>query len=91
MDRCAASQKDTAHYLLQPKFCTSIIAQDEKGNIYHGRNLDYSFGGLLRNLTTDLDFVKDGQIAYTGTTFLGYIGLWTGQSPYKFTVSGDQR
>ncbi|XP_075462819.1 N-acylethanolamine-hydrolyzing acid amidase-like [Ascaphus truei] len=72
-------------------FCTSIIAQDEKGNIYHGRNLDYSFGGLLRNLTTDLDFVKDGQIAYTGTTFLGYVGLWTGQSPYKFTVSGDQR
>uniref|UniRef100_A0A8C5LRA9 N-acylethanolamine-hydrolyzing acid amidase n=1 Tax=Leptobrachium leishanense TaxID=445787 RepID=A0A8C5LRA9_9ANUR len=72
-------------------FCTSIIAQDENGNIYHGRNLDYNFDDILRNLTVDLDFIKDGQIAYTGTTFLGYIGLWTGQRPYVFTVSGDAR
>lgn len=31
------------------------------------------------------------QIAYQGTTFLGYVGLWTGQSPHKFTISGDER
>lgn len=31
------------------------------------------------------------QVAYRGTTFAGYVGLWTGQSPNKFTVSGDQR
>lgn len=31
------------------------------------------------------------QVAYRGTSFAGYIGLWTGQSPNKFTVSGDQR
>lgn len=31
------------------------------------------------------------QVAYRGTSFAGYIGLWTGQSPKKFTVSGDQR
>lgn len=31
------------------------------------------------------------QIAFTGTTFIGYVGLWTGQSPHKFTVSGDER
>lgn len=31
------------------------------------------------------------QIAYRGTTFLGYVGLWTGQSPHKFTISGDER
>ena len=24
-------------------FCTSIVAQDTEGSIYHGRNLDYSF------------------------------------------------
>ncbi|XP_075463827.1 N-acylethanolamine-hydrolyzing acid amidase-like isoform X3 [Ascaphus truei] len=72
-------------------FCTSIIAQDENGNIYHGRNMDYHFGETLRKITLDLNFVKDGQIAYTGTAFMGYVGLWTGQSPYKFTVSGNQR
>uniref|UniRef100_A0A8D1LE65 N-acylethanolamine acid amidase n=1 Tax=Sus scrofa TaxID=9823 RepID=A0A8D1LE65_PIG len=72
-------------------FCTSIVAQDSRGHIYHGRNLDYAFGRILRNLTVDVQFLKNGKIAYTGTTFVGYVGLWTGQSPHKFTVSGDER
>lgn len=72
-------------------FCTSIVAQDSKGHIYHGRNLDYAFGTFLRKLTVDVQFLKNGQIAFTGTTFIGYVGLWTGQSPHKFTISGDER
>ncbi|PNI82838.1 NAAA isoform 6 [Pan troglodytes] len=72
-------------------FCTSIVAQDSRGHIYHGRNLDYPFGNILRKLTVDVQFLKNGQIAFTGTTFIGYVGLWTGQSPHKFTVSGDER
>ncbi|KAM6220927.1 N-acylethanolamine-hydrolyzing acid amidase [Rhynchocyon petersi] len=72
-------------------FCTSIVAQDSRGHIYHGRNLDYSYGSILRNLTVDVQFIKNGQIAFTGTTFVGYVGLWTGQSPHKFTISGDER
>ncbi|EFB28512.1 hypothetical protein PANDA_007807, partial [Ailuropoda melanoleuca] len=72
-------------------FCTSIVAQDSRGHIYHGRNLDYPFGNFLRKLTVDVQFLKNGQVAFTGTTFIGYVGLWTGQSPYKFTVSGDER
>ncbi|KAK0143166.1 N-acylethanolamine-hydrolyzing acid amidase [Merluccius polli] len=70
--------------------CTSIVAQDTEGNVYHGRNLDY-FGEVLRNLTVDVYFVKKGEVAYHGTTFAGYVGLWTGQSPKRFTISGNQR
>ncbi|EDL88611.1 N-acylsphingosine amidohydrolase (acid ceramidase)-like (predicted), isoform CRA_a [Rattus norvegicus] len=72
-------------------FCTSIVAQDSQGRIYHGRNLDYPFGNALRKLTADVQFVKNGQIVFTATTFVGYVGLWTGQSPHKFTISGDER
>ncbi|XP_054845797.1 N-acylethanolamine-hydrolyzing acid amidase [Eublepharis macularius] len=72
-------------------YCTSIVAQDNNGNIYHGRNLDYPFGDVLRKVTIDVDFLKNGKVLYQGTTFFGYIGLWTGQSPYKFTISGDER
>ncbi|KAF4802781.1 hypothetical protein TURU_022429 [Turdus rufiventris] len=72
-------------------FCTSIVAQDDKGNIYHGRNLDYDFVDILSKITVDVQFLKGGQVAYQGTTFLGYVGLWTGQSPHKFTVSGNER
>ncbi|XP_077157255.1 N-acylethanolamine-hydrolyzing acid amidase [Paroedura picta] len=72
-------------------YCTSIIAQDNNGNIFHGRNLDYPFGDILRKVTIDVNFLKNGKVLYKGTTFFGYIGLWTGQSPYKFTISGDER
>nr|CBN80989.1 N-acylethanolamine-hydrolyzing acid amidase [Dicentrarchus labrax] len=71
-------------------FCTSIVAQDKNGHVYHGRNLDYPHP-VLTNLTVNVVFLKNGEEAYRGTSFAGYVGLWTGQSPKKFTVSGDQR
>ncbi|XP_034287135.1 N-acylethanolamine-hydrolyzing acid amidase [Pantherophis guttatus] len=72
-------------------FCTSIVAQDKQGNIYHGRNMDYYFGDYLSKITIDVDFIKDGQVKFRGTTFFGYVGLWTGQSPHKFSISGNER
>uniref|UniRef100_A0A3Q2PVB0 N-acylethanolamine-hydrolyzing acid amidase n=1 Tax=Fundulus heteroclitus TaxID=8078 RepID=A0A3Q2PVB0_FUNHE len=71
-------------------YCTSIVAQDKNGNVYHGRNLDYPLP-VLRSLTMDVVFLKNGKVAYVGTSFAGYVGLWTGMSPHKFTVSADQR
>ncbi|XP_034028139.1 N-acylethanolamine-hydrolyzing acid amidase-like isoform X1 [Thalassophryne amazonica] len=71
-------------------FCTSIVAQDTNGHVYHGRNLDYPHP-VLRNLTVNIIFLKDGEEVYRGTSFAGYVGLWTGQSLNKFTISGDQR
>ncbi|XP_030046510.1 N-acylethanolamine-hydrolyzing acid amidase [Microcaecilia unicolor] len=72
-------------------FCTSIVAQDSNGTIYHGRNLDFGFEDYLRNYTIDVEFEKNNEVKYKGTTFIGYVGLWTGQSPHKFTVSGNRR
>nr|XP_035928491.1 N-acylethanolamine-hydrolyzing acid amidase-like [Halichoerus grypus] len=43
-------------------FCTSIVAQDSRGHIYHGRNLDYPFGNFLRKLTVNVQFLKNGQV-----------------------------
>ncbi|XP_069043503.1 N-acylethanolamine-hydrolyzing acid amidase-like [Lepisosteus oculatus] len=72
-------------------FCTSVVAQDTKGNIFHGRNLDYPHGDILKNITVDILYVRNEQVVYRGTTFTGYVGLWTGQSAKKFTISGDER
>uniref|UniRef100_A0A8D1SVI1 N-acylethanolamine-hydrolyzing acid amidase n=1 Tax=Sus scrofa TaxID=9823 RepID=A0A8D1SVI1_PIG len=52
-------------------FCTSIVAQDSRGHIYHGRNLDYAFGRILRNLTVDVQFLKNGKV-----WSLQYKGWW---------------
>ncbi|CAD6187729.1 unnamed protein product [Caenorhabditis auriculariae] len=71
--------------------CTSIVAENSKGEIFHGRNLDYEMGGLLKNITVYVDFTKGGKILYSGVTFALYNGLLTGQRPGAFTVSLNAR
>ena len=70
--------------------CTSIVAEDTTGKIYHGRNFDYLLG-ILRELAIIVEFQRNGETLYTGTTIAGYVGLVTGQKPDEFTVSLDQR
>ncbi len=71
--------------------CTSIVAETLNGTIYHARNLDYSIVKYIENMTVTLDFQRNGKASYTGTTFAGFVGLLTGQKPYKYTISMDER
>jgi len=73
------------------KACTSIIAVDSDGNLIHGRNLDYAAPDELRKITIQVDFLRHGQVAYTTTTYAGYVGAITGYVPHLFTLSGDER
>ena len=73
------------------KMCTSIVAETINGTIYHGRNLDYSFTDLLRDMTITVDFQQGGKTVYTGTTFAGMVGLMTGQKPHAYTITLDER
>ena len=73
------------------KACTSIVAEDPYGTMFHGRNLDYSLVSLLGNLTITVDFQKARETVYTGTTFAGFIGLLTGQKPNCYTISLNER
>ena len=41
-------------------YCTSIVAEDSKGNIIHGRNLDYQFAEMFRHVTFMVDFQSKG-------------------------------
>ena len=71
--------------------CTSIVATAADGTTYHGRNLDYTFVAILRNLTVVVHFQRSGQTIYTGTTYAGYVGLLTGQRANGITISLDER
>ncbi|XP_070532010.1 N-acylethanolamine-hydrolyzing acid amidase-like isoform X2 [Ptychodera flava] len=72
-------------------FCTSIVAQDANGKIWHGRNMDYGFVDVLRNMTIIADVTKGGKVIYTGTTFIGFSGMLTGMRPNGFTITVDAR
>ncbi|TKS71219.1 N-acylethanolamine-hydrolyzing acid amidase [Collichthys lucidus] len=52
--------KVKSSYACVPRFCTSIVAQDKNGHVYHGRNLDYPHP-VLRNLTVNVVFHKNGK------------------------------
>jgi N-acylethanolamine-hydrolysing acid amidase len=41
--------------------CTSIVAQDEQGDIFHARNLDYDNADYFRNLSIHVDFLRNGK------------------------------
>lgn len=84
--------------------CTSIVAQDQNGEIYHARNLDFGlfFGWdkanstwrlaeMLRPLLFNAVFVSGGQELYRATVFGGYVGLLTGMKKGAFSISVDTR
>ncbi|KAL4233366.1 hypothetical protein ACF0H5_008048 [Mactra antiquata] len=72
-------------------YCTSIVTQDSYGQIWHARNLDYSFTDLLKNITVEVDFQSNGKTQYSAVTFAGYVGIMTGQRPHAFTVTVNER
>ncbi|XP_002122457.4 N-acylethanolamine-hydrolyzing acid amidase-like [Ciona intestinalis] len=74
------------------KLCTSIVAMDKNNRMIHARNMDYAtIHEYLKRLTIEVDFQKNGQTVFTGTTFVGFIGITTGYRRGAYTVSGDQR
>eukprot|EP00437_Effrenium_voratum_P006671 CAMPEP_0181436074 /NCGR_PEP_ID=MMETSP1110-20121109/20660_1 /TAXON_ID=174948 /ORGANISM="Symbiodinium sp., Strain CCMP421" /LENGTH=405 /DNA_ID=CAMNT_0023559627 /DNA_START=92 /DNA_END=1309 /DNA_ORIENTATION=- len=84
--------------------CTSIVAQDSKGRLIHGRNLDFGllFGfdwrriqwtltEDLRPLLRSIRFVRRGKTVYSSTVFLGYVGTLTAVKQGAFSVSVNTR
>ncbi|CAF4624720.1 unnamed protein product [Rotaria sp. Silwood1] len=84
--------------------CTSMVAQDQYGNVFHVRNLDFGvFVGWdmsnntwiltekLRTLIAQINFTRNGEVLYKTTTFAGFIGVLTGLKPNVFSVSVNSR
>uniref|UniRef100_A0A8D0DBA9 Acid ceramidase n=1 Tax=Sander lucioperca TaxID=283035 RepID=A0A8D0DBA9_SANLU len=84
--------------------CTSVVAEDNKGNLIHGRNLDFGlFMGWdvknkswiisekLKPLVVNLDFKRNNQTVFKSTNFAGYVGMLTGIKPHIFTLTMNER
>ncbi|KAI1730429.1 beta subunit of n-acylethanolamine-hydrolyzing acid amidase domain-containing protein [Ditylenchus destructor] len=82
------------------RFCTSIVAENGNGELYHARNLDFGqlFGWnsdthtwtlteALKKITLNIDYMRGGNLLFKGTTFAGHVGIITGMKPNAFTVS----
>uniref|UniRef100_A0A2R9A1U6 ceramidase n=1 Tax=Pan paniscus TaxID=9597 RepID=A0A2R9A1U6_PANPA len=84
--------------------CTSIVAEDKKGHLIHGRNMDFGvFLGWninndtwviteqLKPLTVNLDFQRNNKTVFKASSFAGYVGMLTGFKPGLFSLSLNER
>jgi len=84
--------------------CTSIVATDDGGVVYHARNLDFGlFMGwdnrnhtwllteYLRPLVVNVDFMRNNETVYKSVHFAGYVGVLTGVKPQAFTLTLNER
>ncbi|KAG9335982.1 hypothetical protein JZ751_003381 [Albula glossodonta] len=84
--------------------CTSLVAEDANGNLFHGRNLDFGlFMGwdiknkswtiteTLKPLVVNVDFQRNNRTVFKSTNFAGYVGMLTGIRPHTFTLTMNER
>lgn len=84
--------------------CTSIIAEDNNGKIFHARNLDFGlFMGWdpvahdwmttrqLRKLIVNVEFRRGGKTLYKSVNFAGFVGMYNGVVPGKFSITANER
>ena len=57
--------------------CTSIIVNGPDNYPLHIRTMDWDMTEL-KKLTIEVDFIKNGNVLYTATTWAGYVGVLTG-------------
>lgn len=84
--------------------CTSVVAEDTSGKLFHARNLDFGlFLGwdvknnswmiteLLRPLVVNVNFQRNNKTVFLSTSFAGYVGMLTGMKPGILTLTMNER
>ena len=73
--------------------CTSVLVNSEyQDTIIHARNLDFGvfmegIVPLLKDITISLVFMKNNTVQYRAHTFAGFVGIFTGMKPYKYSIT----
>jgi hypothetical protein len=71
--------------------CTSIVAEDGEGNMWHARNMDWNFDdNSLYNISGLVEYQKGGVTVYQGVQWIAYVGVLSGSNE-QFTFTVDQR
>lgn len=74
-----------------PGLCTSYMAEDSNGTMWHARNLDWDLPDFLRKYIFDVEFMRGGKLLYTASTIAGLTGLLHGMKKGAFSISLNSR
>lgn len=69
--------------------CTSVLKKTDNG-VYHFRTMDWNLTDL-KPITINVNFIRNGETVFGGTTWAGYIGILTGMRPQQFAISINYR
>jgi hypothetical protein len=70
--------------------CTTILAPTSSGAVLMGRTLDWQ-QPMLKDLTIELSFQRNGKLLYRATSFAGFLGIFTGHKPNAYAVAVNFR
>ncbi|KAL4435714.1 hypothetical protein ABPG74_018265 [Tetrahymena malaccensis] len=73
------------------KACTGVVVRNNKGTIYHGRNLDFEFFRYFANLTMTIDYYRNNQHIFSVDGIAGAIFFHSGVKPGKFGLTQTTR
>jgi len=74
-----------------PGACTSFVASNDQGQIFHGRNLDWNLEGVLKQFIITVRFTRGGQQLFTGTTMVGFVGLLHAVKPNAWSMDARRK
>lgn len=69
--------------------CTSVITNVNNKQTFF-RTMDWPME-FLKDVTIDVDFVKNDKVIYRATTWVGYVGILTATVPNKYSLSINYR
>lgn len=69
--------------------CTSVVTK-LNGNYVFFRTMDWPLS-WLNKLTVDLEFVKNGNVLFKATSWVGYVGIATATLPKKYSIAMNFR
>ncbi|KHJ98055.1 linear amide C-N hydrolase, choloylglycine hydrolase family protein [Oesophagostomum dentatum] len=81
------------------RFCTSIVAQPTRQQRYVACKLfvwnidaqSWDLSDTLKNVTVNLNFIRNGTVLFKGTTLAGHVGILTGMKPNAFSLSMNSK
>lgn len=71
--------------------CTSIVYEDEDGQLVLGHNLDYFFTVPMGHSIILLEFFSKGNLVYKAQSVAGQIGLFSAMKTDSFALTLNQR
>lgn len=74
-----------------PGACTSFVASNSGGTVFHGRNLDWNLEDTLKQFVITVDYQKNGETLFTGSTMVGFVGVLHALKKGAFGWSMDAR